>query len=892
MTATLHPNEIRFWFDEALNVEPAQREAFLNRHCHSPRVRAEVLALLSYDDAPSAVTGRVQQAMAHALRPADRVGVYQLGQLLGAGGMGCVYEAHRVDGQVNQRVAIKFAQVPATATAEQRAAAERRFQRERQTLASLRHPYIASLIDVGATESGMPYAVLEQVDGAPIDQYCDQHKLSAECRIRLMLKVCDAIQFAHRNLTVHRDLKPDNVLVTADGIPKLIDFGVATDVGEDATHAFTPGYSSPEQATGAAATVATDVYGLGALLYRLLTGEKLRRVTESSLAEWIRRAAEEDVTPPSAHRPELKGDLENILLRALQREPERRYGSALELAADLQRYLAQEPVLATPDSLLYRTRRFLRRRSLTLTAAALVTIAVATAALTHMREREEAIRHATDLRRLAGTLLFEIHDEIEGVAGATKAREKLVSTAVNYLDRLERNRTADPELTWELFNAYARLARSRAGIAFSVGDTSSGMRFATKALALGEQIDPTQADATRLGKLFDVYAGLIPVFQEASRRPEHKQAVDRLLALAPRLAPLKQAMAFKESGRYHEVGAPGQSAVRNIEQTDTAQAVRDFENAIAILRTLPPATADRQAQLASTLASLGRAQSVMGHFEAAAATLTEAVALAEANHAAQPHSARLARHVYWTHLSLADVFGSAARFHLDRFTEANAHYRRAAEIAEELLAADPNNEMAKLDLARACGKHGASLATTDAAAGLALIERSLSLTQGAKSHSMLDLRFVYLTGSTAPLTQLGRFSEARTSAAEARLLLAKLREAGLDASEAHVLKAEARLAHAIGEPRRALMLARRQLATIPEQTHPMLNENFETVDLLERMRLYAAGEDIGACTYASARLARIWTDLRPLYPASAFVRARAERAERQSAAGCAASAPR
>ena len=300
--------------------------------------------------------------------------------------MGFVYEAKRVDGQVTQRVAVKFVQVPHDAADSVRESAYRRFVRERQVLASLRHPYIAGLIDAGTTAEGMPYAVIEQVDGVPIDTFSDACLPDQEDRIRLFLKVCDAVQFAHRNLIVHRDIKPDNILVTVDGIPKLIDFGLATDLGEDATlttvRAFTPGYASPEQSGGQPATVASDVFGLGAVLFRLLTGVAPRQINSGSLAEVIRHISEQDVIRPSDIKPALKGDIENILLKALQREPHRRYGSVPELADDCNRFLARLPVRASPDSALYRTHRFVRRHwaPLTATLALIIAMAGATAA--------------------------------------------------------------------------------------------------------------------------------------------------------------------------------------------------------------------------------------------------------------------------------------------------------------------------------------------------------------------------------------------------------------------------------------------------------------------------------------------------------------------------------
>jgi serine/threonine protein kinase len=350
-------------------------------------------------------------------------------------------------------------------------------------LASLQHPYIAGLIDAGSTADGTPYAVIEQVDGTPIDEFCDGHHLDQTQRIRLILKLCEAVQCAHRNLIVHSDIKPDNVLVTADGMPKLIDFGVASDLSEEAaltkTRAFTPGYASPEQSLGNAATVATDVYGIGAVLYRLLTGVKPREVKGGPLSEVVQNISEEDVVRPSLHKRELKGDLENILLKALQREPQRRYGSVPELSDDLNRFLSRRPVRATPDSTVYRARRFVRRHWAPLAAIATLAAALVIATGVSLKQREDALRRAWETRRLADRLLFEVHDEIGGLVGGTRARERLGSIAVQYLESLQRDYSRDPELAWELLNAYSRLGQSRGGGASSIGDTKSALYLAS-----------------------------------------------------------------------------------------------------------------------------------------------------------------------------------------------------------------------------------------------------------------------------------------------------------------------------------------------------------------------------------------------------------------------------
>ena len=316
-------------------------------------------------------------------------GAYTLVQQLGAGGMGSVWLARRNDGRFEGTAAVKLLSAallgPAGAS---------RFRREGTILARLKHPHIAQLIDAGVSEAGQPYLVLEHVEGEPIDRWCDDRALDVESRVRLFLDVLAAVAHAHANLVVHRDLKPSNVMVSKEGRVKLLDFGIAkllegddagdgapTQLTREAGRAFTPAFAAPEQVTGECVTTATDVYALGALLYLLLTGairwrpEPRRRALRAILETEPGRLSD-GVHDPRLRR-ELRGDLETIVAKALKKRPEERYASVTALAEDLRRYLAEEPILARPDSLAYRTRKFARRNARSLAAAAMAVFALA-----------------------------------------------------------------------------------------------------------------------------------------------------------------------------------------------------------------------------------------------------------------------------------------------------------------------------------------------------------------------------------------------------------------------------------------------------------------------------------------------------------------------------------
>jgi tetratricopeptide (TPR) repeat protein len=307
-------------------------------------------------------------------------------------------------------------------------------QRECRILASLEHPNIARVLDADVTENGVPYFVMEYVDGQPIDRYCDERKLSLRARLRVLLPVCDAVHLAHQKLIVHRDLKPDNILVTTQGVPKLLDFGIAKVLSDTSTAArntstrvLTPEYASPEQVRGEALNTASDVYSLGAVLYKLLTGVAPHPVQGKSPAQLVHAICEEDIRKPSELRRELSGDLEHILEMALRKEPVRRYRSVDQLATDIKNFLEQKPVIARRDTVWYRSGKYVRRHALALgfTAAILVLLGVFSflqASQLHRasEERDRATR-ITDFM----TAMFKVSDPSQARGNTITAREIL-----------------------------------------------------------------------------------------------------------------------------------------------------------------------------------------------------------------------------------------------------------------------------------------------------------------------------------------------------------------------------------------------------------------------------------------------------------------------------------
>lgn len=435
-------------FLQALDLPAEDRAAFLEDACGGDEeLRAEVESMLSAeeDGADFAWVDRLAAAAGASL-PGDepipetelpanhRIGPYRLIRLIGRGGMGRVYLAERADDQYSQQVALKVVRDDYDT-----GLLTERFRAERQILARLQHPNISTLLDGGVAADGRPYLVMQYEDGLPITTYCDEHMLGVRERLELFATICDTVQFAHTNLVVHRDLKPNNILVTEDGRPKLLDFGIAKILEGDHdftrpvtrdVRMFTPENAAPEQVSGGTITTATDVYALGILLYELLVGQRPFRATDTSPLELQRQIQEEAPTRPSdearraardgrdeaqvthparlrAMRPAalaqtLQGDLDQIVLEALRKEPERRYGSARELAEDVRRYLAGRPIRARPDSLGYRLGKFVQRNRVGVGVAVVVVGLLATLAV---NRTVQAARLASEQERTQAALV-------------------------------------------------------------------------------------------------------------------------------------------------------------------------------------------------------------------------------------------------------------------------------------------------------------------------------------------------------------------------------------------------------------------------------------------------------------------------------------------------------
>lgn len=533
--------QVKFLFEKALELPSVHRSAFLAQSCiGDDELRGDVESMLRSDTQESSfldnspVESLTKLLEAQDAPPPNRIGQYEILREIGRGGMGAVYLGSRADDQYRKQVAIKI-----VLRDRENASVVERFRRERQILANLDHPNIALLLDGGATPEGLPYLVMEYVEGEAIDAYSDKQKLDVAARLRLFLTVCSAVQHAHQNLIVHRDLKPGNILVKRDATVKLLDFGIAKlvsthpsglnlDKTATALRLLTPECASPEQVRGDPVTTSTDVYQLGVVLYQLLTGhhpfayKNRAAILQMLLSEEpdppskaVDRIAEEENldgtvtvvrTPasvsatregtPRALRARLLGDLDAITTRALAKDPAKRYPTVEQLAQDVRNHLENLPVTARAQTVGYQAEKFYRRNKRAVIAGVLVMCALvgglAAAALqahSARLEKAQAERRFDHVRTLVHAMLFDVHDAMSPLPDTTPARRAIVRKALDYLDALGSEAGKDDALLREIAAAYKRVGDLQGNPGGpNLGDAPAALTSYRTALALEEDL--------------------------------------------------------------------------------------------------------------------------------------------------------------------------------------------------------------------------------------------------------------------------------------------------------------------------------------------------------------------------------------------------------------------
>lgn len=514
--------KVRELFAAAVALPPAERDTYLQSACKDDRqLYQEVSSLIKEESNIDSIfeksAGEIVQPLVESTLIGDQVGNYRIIREVGVGGMGTVFLAERADGQFEQRVALKIIK-PGMGSQQ----ILQRFQSERQILAKLQHPNIAGLLDGGLTENGLPYFTMEFIEGEPIDQYCDGLKLSIKERLELFQTVCSAVSYAHRNLVVHRDLKPGNILVQKVGTVKLLDFGIAkfldvegggfvsTNLTLTAQRLLTPDYASPEQIRGDQVAIATDIYQLGVNLYELLTGRRPHRFDSTSFAEIERIICNTEVEKPStivvrpqtqegdeasSIRPEtisrargsepqqlrrqLAGDLDNICLMAMRKEPERRYHSVDHLLQDITRHLTGLPVAARPSTWRYRTQKFVKRNRVGLASFCLVILLLSFLIVQLVDERNRAQQEAKKADQVSEFVvnLFEFSDPNKSRGQTITARDLLDMGA----QRIENELAEQPAIAAAMSNVLGR-------VYLSLGLYNEAITFQERALAIRQEL--------------------------------------------------------------------------------------------------------------------------------------------------------------------------------------------------------------------------------------------------------------------------------------------------------------------------------------------------------------------------------------------------------------------
>lgn len=722
-----------------------------------------------------------------------KIDAYEILREIGHGGMGTVYLASRADESFDKRVAVKLINRGMNTNA-----VLKRFVMERQILARLEHPNIALLLDGGSTDDGLPYFVMEYIEGLPVTKYCDAHNLNLKERLFLFQKICSAISYAHQNLIVHRDIKPSNILVTKDGTPKLLDFGIAkllhpdwsADTNEATAtilRAMTPEYASPEQLRGLPVTTASDVYSLGVVLYELLSGERPYKI-ESRLPEEVARevltqepikpslvvnskfkiqySKSEDKTLPYEAKPtsdnqqkinrqsaignrQLSGDLDNIILKALQKESSRRYASVQEFSEDIRRHLEGLPVSATADTLSYRAAKFVKRHQAGVFAAALIaltllsaTIVTAWQARRANQERARAEYRFKQVRKLANTVLFDYHDGVEKLVGSTPLREKMVKDALEYLDNLSSESNNDAELQRELAAAYQKVGDVQGNpYMANLGDQKGALISYRKALAIRESLFAlTPKDIQTRQNLALSYEKVGDVLWAQGDNTESQKSYRKALAICEELAIENNNFDTYNFVRlYNRIGYTQEQArdfsgaiesyqkslsyMENLAAAEHANAkykrglaigyikigdvlhltkkfpesYEKFQKCLALFEELANAdksNATAQRDLTLALARIAATQAELGEYEKALETNSRTMALQEKLADADPNNLTIHFDIAATNANVANTFKM-----MGRYTESEREFRRTIATFKEYMAKNPDYSQPRSQLA-------------------------------------------------------------------------------------------------------------------------------------------------------------------------------------------------
>ena len=699
-------------FARAVELEGNARAAWLEEACgDDSALRLEAEQLLAADSGQRTFT-RLREAVRGAARDIQaereqdeaeagrtlkltRIGAWRITGVLGAGAMGTVYRAERDDDRFHKQVAIKILRQGLESEF-----ALARFRYERLILGGLDHANIAALIDGGEVDD-RPYIVMELVEGRPVTDHCHELHLNLSERIRLFRQVCEAVQYAHQRLVIHRDIKPSNILVSTDGKVKLLDFGIAKledpDVRPEAAaetstgmRLMTPGYASPEQVRGEDVSASSDIYSLGAVLYELLTGQKAHHLDRQDPAELLRVICQQDVALPSTVAPAesrrlLRGDLDNILSKALQKDETRRYSAVEQFSDDLTLYLEGRPVSARADTAFYRATKFLTRNRWATAMVALLAVSLAGGAGVSIYQARRAERRFEQVRGLARMFLFDVYDEVENLPGATRARQMLVSTASTYLNSLAADAVGDRPLSLEVAAAYQRVGDVLGNpYRANLGRAADARLSYGKSLAVAMQLaqGTTDGQAWRLVAWANIKAGsLLPV--NVRQLQQGLEIANRISGWEGKPDPSLLMEAHRSLGDAWFRNVGWQAALQEFE------ACLDSGRGVAVSDVRLQATRIRCMQRAA------KAQAATGDLDGGMVRFREALELLSTGVQNEPRHVEYRRNLLNVLLECGRWSGNPVNPNLGDVTGALKFLKEALELSRVLRAEDPHDELAR-----------------------------------------------------------------------------------------------------------------------------------------------------------------------------------------------------
>lgn len=792
----------------ALDLEANEREPYLSGLDLPEDILNEVRELLAVETDADELMGVRAADIGHDFfktndQPSgQRIGNYRLLRELGHGGMGAVYLAKRDDGKFEQKVALKLLKREMNT-----GSLRRYFEQEREILASLDHPNIARLLDAGTTDDEIPFIAMEYVDGIPIDEYCMSNGVALRERLELFRTVCGAVEFAHRNLVVHRDLKPSNILVTSDGIPKLLDFGISkmlsksydTEVAATITRmgVMTPSYASPEQLNRSSVTTLSDVYSLGVMLYELLSGHKpfgdqtddLKEIymsvlekeptKPSSMAEKKSREFSELVSSPTAvFEPadaqnggrkktnvnrvkvtgsnrytipanSMRGDLDNIILKALRKEPERRYASVAAFSEDVGRYLNGLTVSARPNTLGYRASKFVARNRIQVASGGLLLIALGGgigATLWQARiaqvERVRAEQRFNDVRSLANSFLYEFGPMMEKIPGTTEAQELLVRRALEYLDGLSSEAGDDKQLKRELADAYEKVGNIQGNPnTTNIGDIAGALQSYEKSRAIREELFARSPDDKELMSALATINRLmgelyINGLEQSERASEF---FDRALELSEKVVAADPSALKAKAQLAGIIKSKGRIPFYNGDNKTAIEFYTRSQNVFDELRQAEPNNLAWEHEYQYLFVMIGEGQGWDGDLESAAVSIEKGVTALYEVEKKQPTDIDLKRSLMLGNIKFGESFE-------DRKLPAKAVevYNKALVIAQDLAAGDQKNVLAKRDVAMAYKKKAQALSSAGRGAeSLETLNRALAIFEELRANDPNNVEGMY-----------------------------------------------------------------------------------------------------------------------------------------------------